>query len=71
MPKLTGVERVFKAVNHQEPDTVPTLELDIHINVIKAIKPGLGTGKPFKSFSFNNINIFKETESGEPLIASR
>lgn len=41
MPKLTGVERVFKAVNHQEPDTVPTLELDIHINVIKAIKPGL------------------------------
>ncbi|GAI56966.1 unnamed protein product, partial [marine sediment metagenome] len=41
MPKLTGTERVFKAVRRQEPDMVPTFEMDIHIGVIQAIKPGL------------------------------
>jgi len=41
MPKLTGTERVFKAVRRQEPDMVPTFEMDIHIDVIQAIKPGL------------------------------
>jgi len=41
MPKLTGTERVFKAVRRQEPDVVPTFEMDIHIDVIQAIKPGL------------------------------
>ena len=37
MPKLTGTERVFKAVRRQEPDMVPTCEMDIHIDVIQAI----------------------------------
>lgn len=41
MPKLTGAERVFKAIRRQEPDTIPTFEMDIHRNVIQAIKPGL------------------------------
>ncbi len=41
MEKLTGLERILKAVNRQEPDMVPTLEIDIEPDVINAIKPGL------------------------------
>jgi uroporphyrinogen decarboxylase len=41
MPKLSGAERIFKTLRHEEPDMVPTFENDIHINVIQAIKPGL------------------------------
>lgn len=40
MPKLTGAERVFKVIRHEEPDMVPTFELDIDRNIIDAIKPG-------------------------------
>lgn len=49
MEKLTGLERILKAVNRQEPDMVPTLEIDIEPDVINAIKPGLsyaGCNKP-------------------------
>jgi uroporphyrinogen decarboxylase len=41
MSKLSGAERIFKTMRHEEPDMVPTFENDIHINVIRAIKPGL------------------------------
>jgi len=41
MPKLTGAERVLKAIRLEEPDMVPTFEGDIHTDVIQAIKPGL------------------------------
>ncbi len=41
MMKLTGAERVLKAINRQEPDTVPTFELVIDRKVRDGIKPGL------------------------------
>ncbi len=40
MQTLTNLERVMKAVHLQEPDTVPTFELDIDDRVIEALKPG-------------------------------
>jgi uroporphyrinogen decarboxylase len=40
MQTLTSVERVLKAVNRQEPDTVPTFEIDIDERVREAIRPG-------------------------------
>lgn len=41
MPSLTNVERILKAINRQEPDMIPTFELDIDQRIIDAIKPGL------------------------------
>jgi len=41
MTKLTGAERVLKAINRQEPDTVPTFELVIDRKVRDGLKPGL------------------------------
>jgi uroporphyrinogen decarboxylase len=41
MQSLTNVERVLKAINLEEPDTIPTFEIDIDERVIEAIKPGL------------------------------
>ena len=41
MPRLTGTERMFRVVRHQEPDMVPTFEMDIDQDVIDAIKPDL------------------------------
>jgi len=40
MQKLTNLERVMKAVHRQEPDVVPTFEIDIDERVINALKPG-------------------------------
>ncbi len=40
MQKLTNLERVMKAVHRQEPDVVPTFEIDIDERVIDALKPG-------------------------------
>ena len=40
MKKLTGLERVAKALNLQEPDVIPHWELGIARNVIEAILPG-------------------------------
>jgi uroporphyrinogen decarboxylase len=40
MASLTGVERILKAVALQEPDRVPTFEIDIDERVMEAIKPG-------------------------------
>ncbi len=41
MSDLTGVERLLKVINRQEPDTIPTFELVIDQRVIDAIKPNL------------------------------
>ncbi len=41
MQGLTNVERVLKAIKLQEPDTVPTFEIDIDQRVIEAIRPSL------------------------------
>jgi uroporphyrinogen decarboxylase len=41
MQGLTNIERVLKAINLQEPDTVPTFEIDIDQRVIDAIRRGL------------------------------
>ncbi len=41
MQGLSNVERVLKAINRQEPDTVPTFEIDIDQRVVDAIKLGL------------------------------
>lgn len=41
MQSLTNVERMLKAINRQEPDMIPTFELDIDQRIINAIKPGL------------------------------
>lgn len=40
MQTLTNLERMMKAVHRQEPDMVPTFELDIDERVIEALKPG-------------------------------
>jgi uroporphyrinogen decarboxylase len=40
MQKLTSLERMMKAVHRQEPDVVPTFELDIDERIIEALKPG-------------------------------
>jgi len=40
MQMLTNLERVMKAVHRQEPDMVPTFELDIDERIIEALKPG-------------------------------
>jgi len=40
MQTLTSLERMMKAVHRQEPDAVPTFELDIDERVIEALKPG-------------------------------
>ena len=41
MQGLTNVERMMKAINRQEPDTIPTFEIDIDQRVIDAITHGL------------------------------
>jgi len=41
MQSLTNVERLLKAINRQEPDTIPTFEIDIDQRIIDEIKPGL------------------------------
>lgn len=41
MAELTGAQRVLKAIRREEPDRIPTFEMDVHIKVIEAIKPGL------------------------------
>ena len=41
MPKLTNLERIFKALKLQEPDVVPTFELIIDRKVRDAILPGV------------------------------
>jgi len=41
MQRLTNFERMLKAINLQEPDTIPTFELDIDQRVIDSIKAGL------------------------------
>jgi len=41
MRSLTNVERMLQAINRQEPDRIPTFEIDIDERVIEAIKPGL------------------------------
>jgi len=41
MQSLSNVERVLKAINRQEPDMVPTFEIDINQKVIEGIKLGL------------------------------
>ncbi len=41
MQNLTGIERVMKAIKRQEPDRIPTFELDIEQRIIDAIRPGL------------------------------
>ena len=41
MQSLTNVERMLKVINRQEPDMIPTFELDIDQRIINAIKPGL------------------------------
>jgi uroporphyrinogen decarboxylase len=40
MQTLSNLERVMKAIRLQEPDTVPTFELDIDERIIEALKPG-------------------------------
>ena len=41
MQSLTNLERMMKAINRQEPDTIPTFEIDIDERIMEAIKPGL------------------------------
>ncbi|MCK4262605.1 MAG: hypothetical protein KAW95_01040 [Dehalococcoidia bacterium] len=41
MARFNGRDRVLRAVNRQEPDVVPTMEIDIDQRVIDAIQPGL------------------------------
>ena len=41
MQGLTNVERMMKAINRQEPDTIPTFEIDIDQRVVDEIKPDL------------------------------
>jgi uroporphyrinogen decarboxylase len=41
MPNMTNIERIMKAINLQEPDMVPTFELDIDRRIVNAITPGL------------------------------
>lgn len=41
MQTLTNLDRVLKAINLQEPDTVPTFEIDIDQRVIDSLRPGL------------------------------
>jgi uroporphyrinogen decarboxylase len=41
MQKFSGLERMKKVISLQEPDIVPTFELDIDRRVIDAIKPGI------------------------------
>ncbi len=40
MKKLTGLERILTTIRHEEPDRVPTFEIDIDRKVIGEIKPG-------------------------------
>ena len=40
MQTLTSLERLMKAIRLQEPDVVPTFEIDIDERVIEALKPG-------------------------------
>jgi len=40
MQTLTNLERMMKAIHRQEPDVVPTFEIDIDERVIDSIKPG-------------------------------
>jgi uroporphyrinogen decarboxylase len=41
MQTLNNLDRVLKAINLQEPDTVPTFEIDIDQRVIDSLRPGL------------------------------
>ena len=43
MQTLTSLERIMRAINRQEPDRIPTFEIDIDQRIMDAIKPGLST----------------------------
>ena len=43
MQKMTSYERVFKALNLQEPDTVPTFEFIVDKKIRDAIKPDISS----------------------------
>ncbi|HEY83255.1 MAG TPA: hypothetical protein G4O01_08240 [Dehalococcoidia bacterium] len=40
MKKLSNLERMLTAIRREEPDAIPTFEIDIDERVIEAIKPG-------------------------------
>ncbi len=41
MKTMSNLDRVLTAIRREEPDRVPTFEIDISRNVIEGIKPGI------------------------------
>jgi uroporphyrinogen decarboxylase len=46
---MTGYERIFAAINLQQPDRVPITEFGIHSNVYKAIRPDVDSDSDFQA----------------------
>lgn len=61
--KMTGVERVVKALKREEPDTVPTLELLIDKKVREAILPGTSYEDFVEHMDIDGHVLFDKTHS--------
>lgn len=62
MQTLTSLERIMKAVHLQEPDMVPTFEIDIDERVIEALKPG-GSYEDFIDYMDIDAACYHETRT--------
>jgi len=61
MPKLTGVERILKAVRREEPDVVPHFEIIHHQKVRDAILPGASYAEFIEYMDIDAATVFDKT----------
>ena len=57
METLTGVERISKTLQLQEPDRVPHFELDIHPKVSEKILPGSSYDERVEYFNWDAVGM--------------
>ena len=62
MQTLTSLERLLKAIRLQEPDVVPTFEIDIDERVIEALNPG-GSYEDFVEYMDLDAACYHETRT--------
>jgi len=59
---MTGIERILTTIRHQEPDRVPTFEIDIDRKVINKIKPGASFEDFVEYMDIDGLVLFETRE---------
>ena len=62
MKRLTGLERILTTIRHQEPDRVPTFEIDIDRKVMHAIKPDISFEDFVEYMDLDGLVLFETRE---------